>query len=247
MEIVLTNDDGIWAPGLRSLDKALRKAGHSVHVVAPLSQQSAVSHAVTLSSPVRIKEVRENNFTGYGVSGTPVDCVKIALGMVLSFEPELLISGINNGPNVGVDILYSGTVSAATEAALAKIPALAVSIDEFQPRDLTSHAKYVVGFIENQKWDELPANRVLNLNFPHCSLEESKGLKPCPQTRAVYEDWYEKRIDPRGVPYYWLSGEILSQNLEPDTDKTYLDSGYITLTPLRFDFTDWELLGMLST
>ena len=246
MEIILTNDDGIWAPGLRALEKALRHAGHNVHVVAPSSQQSAVGHAVTLSSPLRIKKVKENNFSGYAITGTPVDCVKIALGTVLSFQPDLLISGINNGPNVGVDVLYSGTVSAATEAALAKIPALAVSINEFHPRDLTGHAEYVVNFIQNQDWKGIPPQRVLNLNFPYCSLEESKGLKFCPQTKAVYEDWYEKRVDPRGNPYYWLCGEILPENLEPDTDKTFLDQGYITLTPLAFDLTDWELLNNLT-
>ncbi len=246
MKIILTNDDGIWAPGLHSLEKALRSAGHDVHVVAPRSQQSAVGHAVTLSSPLRIKKVKENHFNGYAISGTPVDCVKIALGTVLSFEPDILISGINNGPNVGVDVLYSGTVSAATEAALANIPALAVSINEFHPRNLSEHANYVVEFVESLNWKELPPRRVLNLNFPYCNLEDSKGLKICPQTQAVYEDWYDERVDPRGTPYYWLCGEILPENLEPNTDKTFLDQGYITLTPLTFDFTDYELLEKLN-
>ncbi len=245
MDIVLTNDDGIWAVGLRALYSELLKAGHKVTVVAPLTEQSAVGHAVTLSSPLRVKEVNQNNFQGYGISGTPVDCVKIALGTVLSFEPDLLISGINSGANVGVDILYSGTVAAATEAALAGIPALAVSIDEFRPVNLDPQAEYVAGFIQDIDWPRIPRRRVLNLNFPKCPLDQTRGLRICPQTQAVYEDWYDKRIDPRGGPYYWLCGEILPQNLETDSDRSLLSQDFLTLTPLTFDFTDHGFLDQL--
>jgi 5'-nucleotidase len=245
MDIILTNDDGIWAVGLRSLYRKLTEAGHSVHVVAPLTEQSSVGHAVTLSSPLRVKHVNDGSFRGYGVSGTPVDCVKIALGTVLSFEPQLLVSGINAGANVGVDILYSGTVAAATEAALAGIPALAVSYDDFRPSDLDEQAAFAAEFVARQDWRSLPQRRVLNLNFPRGTVAESRGLKLCPQTRAAYEDWYEERIDPRGSPYYWLCGEILPQNLEPDSDRALLSQGYITLTPLTFEFTDHELMRSL--
>jgi len=246
MNILLTNDDGIWAPGLRALHQALTQAGHHVTVVAPLTEQSAVGHAVTLSSPLRIKKVNDGPFQGFGVSGSPVDCVKIALGTVYNLTPDVLISGINNGANVGVDILYSGTVAAATEAALVGIPALAVSVDDFNPVDLSPQAEYICDFIHRIDWKSLPARRVLNVNFPHFPLPECKGLRLCPQTQAVYEDWYDERIDPRGRRYYWLCGEILPQNLEPDTDRTLLTQGYITMTPLTFDFTDHELMGHLS-
>jgi 5'-nucleotidase len=246
MDVILTNDDGIWAVGLRSLYRKLTEAGHNVHVVAPLTEQSSVGHALTLSSPLKIKRVNDGSFRGYGVSGTPVDCVKIALGTVLSFEPQLLISGINAGANVGVDILYSGTVAAATEAALAGVPALAVSYDDFHPENLDEQAQFAVDFAARQDWPGLPRRRVLNLNFPRGTVAESKGLKPCPQTRAVYEDWYEERVDPRGNPYYWLCGEILPHKLEPDSDRALLSQGYITLTPLTFEFTDHELLGSLQ-
>jgi 5'-nucleotidase len=246
MDIILTNDDGIWAVGLRCLARELRRAGHRVHVIAPLTEQSAVGHAVTLSLPLRIREVKENNFQGTGVSGTPVDCVKMALGTVFRFQPDLLISGINSGANVGVDVLYSGTVAAATEAALVGTPSMAVSVDHFNPADLTEQARYTAGLLERIDWPGLPANRVINLNFPDCSLEESKGLRCCTQTRAVYEDWYEKRTDPRGRDYYWLCGEILEEKLEPETDRTLLTRGYITLTPLTFDFTDRSLLERLE-
>jgi len=246
MDIILTNDDGIWATGLRCLSRELTRAGHNVYIVAPLTEQSAVGHAVTLSSPLRIREVREDHFQGTGVSGTPVDCVKMALGTVFRFQPDLLISGINSGANVGVDVLYSGTVAAATEAALVGTPSLAVSVDQFNPVDLTAQAEYTAGLLSRIDWSALPPRRVLNLNFPDLALEESPGLVCCPQTKAVYEDWYEKRIDPRGRDYYWLCGEILSRNLEQDTDRTLLSRGYITLTPLTFDFTDSELLSKLQ-
>ncbi|MCF8030398.1 MAG: 5'/3'-nucleotidase SurE [Desulfohalobiaceae bacterium] len=246
MNIILTNDDGIWAVGLRCLARELQRAGHSVHIVAPLTEQSAVGHAVTLSVPLRIREVQEDHFQGTGVSGTPVDCVKMALGTVFRFQPDLLISGINGGANVGVDVLYSGTVAAATEAALVGTPSMAVSVDHFHPGDLTEQARYTARLLEQIDWPSLPASRVLNLNFPNCALEESRGLKCCPQTRAVYEDWYETRTDPRGRDYYWLCGEILEKNLEPETDRTLLTQGHITLTPLTFDFTDKMLLQELK-
>jgi 5'-nucleotidase len=246
MDIILTNDDGIWAVGLRALDKKLRQAGCNVHVIAPLTEQSAVGHAVTLSSPLRTKHVEENNFKGIGVSGTPVDCVKMALGTVFRFKPDLLISGINSGANVGVDVLYSGTVAAATEAALAGVPAMAVSIDDFNPKDLEAQAAFTSRLIHRLDWASWPHRRVLNLNFPKLALEECRGMRLCPQTQAVYEDWYEKRIDPRGRDYYWLCGEILPENLEPHTDRTLLSQGYITLTPLKFDFTDQALMQSLE-
>ncbi len=246
MRIMLTNDDGIHAPGLRALDRCFRRAGHQVFVVAPLTEQSAVGHAVTLSAPLRVKQIRDEGFQGYGISGTPVDCVKIGLNSILSPGPDLVVSGINSGANVGVDILYSGTVAAATEAALAGIPALAVSIDDFHPTDLKAHAEFVARFLERIDSDSCPPKRVLNLNFPRGGLREVKGLQICLQTQSVYNDWYEKRTDPRGNEYYWLSGEIPPENLEGGTDRDLLTRGYATLTPLRFDFSDRELIAGLE-
>ncbi|MFP4212772.1 MAG: 5'/3'-nucleotidase SurE [Desulfohalobiaceae bacterium] len=247
MHIILTNDDGIWALGLRSMYQELCAAGHLVTVIAPLTEQSAVGHAVTLSSPLRIKKVNDGDFQGYGISGTPVDCVKIALGTVFDIDPDLLISGINGGANVGVDVLYSGTVAAATEAALAGVPALAVSIDDFQPQELSQQAEFAARLASSQDWKTLPQRRILNLNFPACPWQECLGLQICPQTQAVYQDWYEKRVDPRGGDYYWLCGDIPPQDLEPGSDRDLLSQGYMTLTPLTFDFTDWNLLKKLSS
>jgi len=184
MKILLTNDDGIQALGLRSLYHALIRAGHEVHVVAPVTEMSAVGHAVTMASPLRIKVFDEVNFFGHGVSGTPVDCVKLGITTILHSPPELVVSGINAGANVGVDILYSGTVSAATEGALMGVPALAVSYDDFTPADLTAQADFAAGLVSRVDWKGLPGQCVLNLNFPHLPLNKALGLKVCPKTRV---------------------------------------------------------------
>lgn len=246
MKILLTNDDGIQAVGLRSLYHALIRAGHEVSVVAPVTEMSAVGHAVTLAAPLRVKTFEEQEFVGQGVSGTPADCVKLGLTTLLSSQPDLVVSGINAGANVGVDILYSGTVSAATEGALMGLPALAVSFDGFSPQDLSAQGDFTASFLSKVDWDGLPKHCVLNLNFPDLPMGEVKGLKVCPQTRAAYEDWYEERVDPRGRKYYWLTGVIPPDMVLPDQDRALLTEGFMTLTPLRFDFTDHETMGRLS-
>ena len=246
MNILLANDDGIQAVGLRALYFALKEAGHDVHVVAPVTEQSAVGHAVTLSMPVRVKLFRENGFVGQGVYGTPVDCVKLGLSTLLEEAPDIVLSGINAGANVGVDILYSGTVSAATEGALMEIPAMAVSMDNFNPQDLSGQARYCAELLPKIPWDELPKKSVLNLNFPDCPVGEAKELMLCAHTRASYSDWYDTRQDPRGRPYYWLDGAIPPERISPDRDRALLSDGHITLTPLHFDFTDQETLTLLE-
>ncbi len=247
MNILLTNDDGIQALGLRALYHALLEAGHDVRVVAPVTEQSAVGHAVTLAMPLRVKEFRENNFQGQGVYGTPVDCVKLAVSTLLTERPQLVVSGINAGANVGVDILYSGTVSAATEGALLGCPALAVSYDSFNPQpQLAEQAAYAALLIERIPWSEVPPQCVLNLNFPDRGMDKTKPLVLCRHTRAMYHDWYDHRLDPRGRPYYWLDGIIPAEKLSPDTDRALLTEGHITLTPLRFDFTDRQTLNTLQ-
>ncbi|MBG0789314.1 MAG: 5'/3'-nucleotidase SurE [Desulfovibrionaceae bacterium] len=246
MNILLANDDGIQAVGLRALYFALKEAGHTVHVVAPVTEQSAVGHAVTMFMPVRVKRFKEDGFVGLGVYGTPVDCVKLGLSTLLEDKPDLVLSGINAGANVGVDILYSGTVSAATEGALAEISSMAVSVDDFNPVDLAGQARYTAGLLPRIPWDDLPRKCVLNLNFPKLSVEEAGELVLCPHTRASYTDWYATREDPRGRPYYWLDGAIPPERISPDRDRALLTKGHITLTPLHFDFTDRETLGLLK-
>jgi 5'-nucleotidase len=247
MRILLTNDDGIHAVGLRAMHKALTVAGHEVLVVAPLTEQSAVGHAITMSVPLKAKAIKENGFSGLGVTGTPVDCVKLGLTTLLSSEPvDLVVSGMNAGANVGVDILYSGTVAAATEAALMGYPALAVSMDDFKPRDLSAQAAYAADLAARIPWKDMPAQSLLNLNFPAQAWEDVKGLKLCPQTSAAYHDWYVAREDPRGNSYYWLEGVIPREKVAAGTDRALLWEGWMTLTPLRFDFTDRAALGALE-
>jgi 5'-nucleotidase len=245
MNILLANDDGIQAVGLRTLYFALVAAGHDVHVVAPVTEQSAVGHAVTLSMPIRVKEFKEQNFKGQGVYGTPVDCVKLGLSTLLSDKPDLVLSGINAGANVGVDILYSGTVSAATEGALMEFPSMAVSMDNFNPQDLSGQARYCVDLLPKIPWDQLPPKCLLNLNFPDCSIEDTKELVMCPHTRASYRDWYDTRQDPRGRAYYWLDGAIPPEKISADRDRALLTQKHITMTPLHFDFTDRKTLELL--
>lgn len=246
MNIFLTNDDGIQAVGLRALYKAFTAAGHEVFVVAPVTEQSAVGHAVTISMPLRVKEFAENGFKGKGVYGTPVDCVKLGLTSLLEQRPDVVVSGINSGANVGVDIMYSGTVSAATEAAMMLYPSLAVSMDDFNPKDLSAQAEYCEKFVSGFDFSMVPPKHVLNLNFPACPMDEAKELVVCPHTRAGYTDWYDERVDPRGRAYYWLEGEIPANQISADRDRALLTKGHITLTPLKFDFNDQELLSELK-
>ncbi|WP_045214968.1 5'/3'-nucleotidase SurE [Desulfonatronovibrio magnus] len=246
MDILLTNDDGIHAVGIKALYRALTGAGHTVRVVAPVTEQSAVGHSVTIFSPVRVKEISEDGYKGMAVSGTPVDCVKWAMNAYLDKMPDLVVSGINNGANVGIDVLYSGTVSAATESALAGIPSLAVSIDDFRPTDLSAQAAWTAELLLKFPWDRLPAQNVLNLNFPSCALSSVKGVKVCPQTNVVYCDYYNCRKDPRGRPYYWLGGEIPMEKVDPGADRALLSKDYITLTPLRFELTNFAAMNELQ-
>ena len=246
MHIVLTNDDGIQAPGLRALYHGLLDAGHRVTVIAPVTEQSAVGHAITFVIPLRVKIFDEQNFKGLGVHGTPVDCMKLGLTSLVADKPDLILSGINAGANIGPDILYSGTVAAATEAAHMGYHSMALSFDSFQPENLYEQAAFAAELIERIPWKHLPPRCVLNLNFPNLPMTETKGLKVCEQTDAVWKDWYEEAKDPRGNTYWWLNGEIPAQGVAPDSDHALLGAGYITLTPLRFEFTDHTALRTLQ-
>ncbi|MFT4301710.1 MAG: 5'/3'-nucleotidase SurE [Desulfovibrio sp.] len=251
MNVLLTNDDGIRARGLRALYAALIEAGHTVSVVAPMRQQSGVGHSLTVFEPVRATVIEEPGFTGTGVYGTPTDCVKLALGRLLPQRPDLVMSGINAGANVGPDILYSGTVGAATEAAHEELPSMAVSHDSFSHNtapgeDLMPQARHAVALASRINWAEVGRRRVINVNYPACPLDEAGELRICPQTSAVWKNVYLEREDPRGVPYWWLEGEIPMASIEPDSDKDLLNRGHITMTPLNFEFTDHRSMRALE-
>lgn len=245
MFIVLTNDDGIYASGLRAMYRALTEQGHDVQVIAPLGEQSAVGHSITVLNPLRVKNVIEKDFSGIAVIGTPTDCVKLGVTRLVERKPDLVISGMNAGANVGPDILYSGTVAAATEAAAMGYPALAVSHNSFKHVDVEDYARYAVSLIGEIPWGSLPSRRVINLNLPACPFTECKGLTVCQQTDAPWEDWYDERKDPRGTRYWWISGEIPMTRVCEDTDKGRLEESWATITPLKFDFTDHDSLALM--
>ncbi len=246
MNILLTNDDGIYALGLRAIYSALCEAGHNVQVVAPMTEQSAVGHSLTIFQPLRIKEIQEVGFSGVGVYGTPTDCVKFALSTFLENKPDLIISGINAGANVGPDILYSGTVAAATEGAHNGLRSLALSYDNLRPTNLTDQAQHAAKFVQDFDWQSVPQRCVLNINYPNLDVSKCRGMRVCPQTTALWNDSYTKNLTPRGDSYWWIKGEIRTEDVEENTDRDLLSKGYITLTPLRFNFTHEEFLENLK-
>lgn len=248
MKVLLANDDGITAPGLRALYAALTRRGHEVAAIAPMRQQSGVSHAITVFEPLRTQIFEEDDFRGTGVFGTPADCVKLGLSELAPWKPDLVLSGINLGKNVGPDVFYSGTIGAAAEGAHAGIAAMAVSHAQFEPSGpaLAEAAQNTVLMIEKTSWQDIKPGIVLNLNYPHCALAESPGLAICRQAPAVWLNGYEKKLDPRNMPYWWMTGELDWDNVPPDSDVALLARGFVTLTPLKFEHTADKCLEPLA-
>ena len=247
MRILLTNDDGINAMGLRALHRALTQAGHDVLTVAPASEQSGVSSAMTLHTPLRFHHVIEDDFTGYAVGGTPVDCVKLAIHELCTERPDLVISGINAGNNAGVDVFYSGTVGAAMEAAFLNYPSLAVSRRPFAGDDPAGYAEQTAALVARIPWASLPPHRVLNLNFPPCPPARVRGLRLCGLSMVMWRTHYEERKDPRNRSYWWLADVMPAPEAETaGSDFALLAQHYATLTPLQLDLTDHALMRQLE-
>ena len=246
MKILLTNDDGIHAPGLMALYRELN-GDHDLFVVAPESEMSAVGHSITLASPLRVNEVRKNGtFFGYGVSGTPADCVKIAVQEILKSPPDIIISGINMGANVGVNVLYSGTVSAATEGAFLGIRSAALSLDTRENPDFSFAARFsreIIRFITD---NDMECGTALNVNIPAVPVERIKGISITRQGIGRNKESFERRIDPRGNVYYWLSGETPVDEESTDADVNALKDARITITPISYDLTCGEELERLK-
>lgn len=245
MKIILTNDDGIYAEGLCALYDALNLYGHEPYIVAPEAERSAVGHAITIHYPLRVTKVRRGKtFWGYAVSGTPADCVKLGIYELVG-PVDLVISGINRGANVGINILYSGTVSAATEAKMLGYSAIAVSIDAYENIDYCFASSFVAKFIE--KIRDLSINKpfCLNINIPHLNPCEIKGIKFVKQSKAKLKEIFEKRFDLHGKAYYWQGAEEHTE-IDPDTDVIALKEGYITITPIQYDLTNYESLKILK-
>jgi len=249
MQFLLTNDDGIYARGLSFLKKELSKEEECL-VVAPEREQSAVGHAITLSRPLMVKKYRKNgNFFGYAVTGTPADCVKIGIKELTDKPIDLVVSGINLGPNVGIDVIYSGTVSAATEAAILGVPSVAISLDT---RSDTADFSFAATFARKLvlfmlRHMSLLKGTPLNVNIPALPKDQIKGVVVTRQGSAQMLETFERRVDPRENIYYWLAGESLTNAEEAtDTDTTALRNGMITITPIRYDLTRYDVMVDLN-
>jgi 5'-nucleotidase len=245
MRILLTNDDGIYAPGLRALRTELLKLGDVV-VVAPATEQSAAGHSVTLTAPLVVQEILDDHGGrfGWAIEGRPADCVKLALRELLSEPPDLLVSGLNAGSNAGINVLYSGTVAAAIEGAFFRITSIACSLEYERARPLDFPAaavlagRVVAQIVERQP----PTGSLFNVNIPDAERGPIRGVRVVPQNTAPYVEGFVRRTDPRGRVYYWLGADFTCPVPLPDTDVTALAEGYITVTPLQFNLTHDERL-----
>lgn len=247
LKILLSNDDGINAPGLAALYEEISKIG-DVTVVAPDSEKSAVGHAITLSDPLRVTEFYKNgSFFGYAVNGTPADCVKIAYWAILEEKkPDLIISGINLGSNAGVNIIYSGTVSAATEGAMLNIPSFAISLATFTNPDFKPAARFARKFAPLLYKKGLPDGLSLNINVPPIPEEKIEGVAITRQSKALYREEFDKRTDPHGRLYYWLTGAKVKIEEDDEVDDRAILNNKISITPIHFDLTEYSYLDVLK-
>ncbi|MGB3494000.1 MAG: 5'/3'-nucleotidase SurE [Elainellaceae cyanobacterium] len=260
MKLLISNDDGIFARGIQTLANTLADAGHEVIVVCPDRERSATGHGLTLHKPIRAEEIDSifnPSIRAWACSGTPSDCVKLALGGLLDEWPDYVLSGINHGANLGTDILYSGTVSAAMEGLMEGIPSIAFSLVSFSHRDFQPAANFAVSLLQHLEQHPLPEATLLNVNVPAIAAQDIKGAVWARQGIRRYVDLFEKRVDPRGKTYYWLAGEVLEE-VEQDcsnipgfaslegshtdflniaTDVQAIHRGCITITPLQYNLT----------
>jgi len=237
--ILVTNDDGITAPGIRAMIKVLNEIGDVV-VVAPDSPQSAMGHAITINSTLYVSAVNidEGKQIEYTCSGTAADCVKIAVNEILNRRPDICISGINHGSNSSINVIYSGTMSAAVEAGIEGIPAIGFSLLDYNwEADFEPTKEYVKKITKAALQNGLPKNVVLNVNIPKLKKEEIKGIKVCRQAKAQWKEKFDKRTNPQGRDYYWLTGEFVVEDLGEDTDEWALKNGYVSVVPVQFDMT----------
>ncbi len=247
--ILVTNDDGITAGGLKALVNSARKFG-DVLVVAPDSPQSAQGHAITIERPVFVRESNAfgNEVEAYECSGTPVDCVKIAKSVLLKGRtPDLCVSGINHGSNAAINIIYSGTLSAAMEASLEGIPSIGFSFLDYRAEaDFTVCVPYVEKLISHVLEHGMDEGNLYNVNIPNLSAEQIRGIKVCRQAEARWVEEYVKGQDPRGRPYYWLSGKFVNNEKREDADANALQAGYVSLVPSHHDLTNHSALTKLQ-
>jgi 5'-nucleotidase len=249
MRILLTNDDGFYAPGLRALRKELQQVG-TVTVVAPATEQSAAGHSVTLLTPLLVNEVFEDDGQtpiGWAVEGRPADCVKLGLLELLREPPDLIVSGLNAGSNAGINVLYSGTVAAAIEGAFYGHTAIACSLEyEKKIYDFPTAARHARRVVEQILANKPPKGSLFNVNIPVLENGPIKGVKVLPQNVTRYDEKFDRRVNPRGRTYFWTGPDFVCPSPHPDTDVTALAEQYISVTPLKFDLTNHSALHAMQ-
>ena len=244
--IVLCNDDGFQADGIRAIYKELVKSSEVV-IVAPETEQSAMGHAITLTQPLKVRKVVENGeFVGYAVNGTPADCIKIATTVLFEQPPSIVVSGVNQGGNLGTCAIYSGTVSAATEASIEGIPAIAVSLNSFDNSDFDFAAKFGAKLAKIVLKNGLPDGVALNVNIPAVPESEIKGVSITKQGKSRVIETFDKRVDPRNNTYYWMAGDMRFDEVDDEADCSQVSNNYISITPIKFDLTSYNTINELK-
>ena len=248
--ILVCNDDGIDAPGIYALAAAMDTIG-DVFVVAPIDEQSAVGHAITVRDPVRARpwrfELPSGAVPAFAVTGTPADCAKLAITHLMPRPPDLVVSGINKGPNTAVNVIYSGTVSAATEASILGFDAIAFSLCDWKTDDFEAAARYAEIIARKALQDGIPPRIVFNVNIPALPFEAIKGVEVTRLARSRWEESFVERVDPLNQPYYWLSGRFVNLDEGDHTDLEAIENGFVSLTPIQFDLTAHGMLSELRS
>lgn len=246
--ILVTNDDGISAPGIRTLISAMNELGEVI-VVAPDSPQSAMGHAITINSTLQCNQVKidDGPQIEYSCSGTPADCVKLGINEILDRKPDICVSGVNHGSNSSINVIYSGTMSAAVEASIEGIPAIGFSLLDYSwNANFNEIKKYLINITKQALLNGIPKGNALNVNFPKLKEKDIKGIKICRQANAYWVEKFDKRVNPQGKEYYWLTGEFINKDNGHDSDEWALANGFISIVPVKFDLTDHENISYIK-
>ncbi len=247
MKILVTNDDGIDSAGIAALKKSLSEIAE-VTVVAPRQEQSAVGHGITMQIPLRVQEYYiDGTFFGYAVDGTPADCIKMGMRNIMKEDPDLVVSGINHGSNTAINIIYSGTVSGAREAAIMDVPSIAISVTNHRVKDFSYAAEIAKMLALKINEHGLVLGTLLNVNVPDIPEDKIAGILVTKQGKSKWDDIYEKRVDPYGKDYYWLTGSMMEVDKELEFDQVAIKNNYVAVTPIHFDLTDYETYDKLKT
>lgn len=247
LNILVSNDDGIDAPGIEALVKELKRIG-TVTVVAPHQQQSAVGHAITMNTPLRLRKFTKNGkFFGYAVTGTPADCVKLAVRAVLKQHPDILVSGVNHGSNTAISVIYSGTVSAATEGTILGIPSIAVSLTTYAPADFSVAATIARRLAQKVVAHGLPKGTLLNVNVPPLPKTRLKGVLVTRQGKSIWNDTFDVRRDPANKEYFWLTGGLQVVDKDLLYDEAAVRAGYVSISPIQYDLTHAAMIDVVRS